>query len=312
MARNDTADLIARVKRFESIPTSQQTFTDRDILDFLEVEFQSAIQPLVISVREEFFVERKTHTLDSTATLKIPPNTIGNRLRDVYYLDGSNQIWSNVPRLSPEQLSARAPTGYGAQWFNQVGFYLENNYVKFVPQENSAGRTVQLSILRRPAYLCLPSDAGFITAIVGDFVTLNNVPSTWTINTRLDGVSGEAYYGYTDEDFSPTFVSGFTLQLPPAIVANLRVNDWIVPHGLAPFCQYVPTETYILLVQGAAMRCLEALGDRQGWANAAEKYKKMEQDLYTLINPRVDGEAKRVINTNSVMTSSRVRTYNWW
>lgn len=327
MARYDTLDLISQVKRVESIPTSQTTFTDQDIVEMMNMELQSAIVPLISSVREEYFVVTQDTVLPAgVSSLNIPRESIGLRLRDVTFVNTNGQM-SNIPRLAPEEVVAMSNFNGLTSGFS--GFYLQGNTVQFFPRISVQDKTVRLSYHARPNYLCLPSSAGRVLNInVGaNMVTFDGIPPTWKNGVKVDFIQADQPFEFKDDTSAPNpnfgsqpkminvvvqAVSGFDLVLPANIVTQLAIGDIVALHGEAPVPQYVPVEAYHLLVQGTAMRCLEAMGDRQGWQNAAMKYKAVSEGLLGLINPRVEGEPKRVVNVDSIFGGRRGNSHGRW
>src|SRR5688500_16338008 len=124
MAYAYTSDeLIAQVKRRGMIPSSENTLTTTDYLSFINDEIQTFIVPLLMSVREEFFVANSTSTIVSgTANYPIPTRAIGAKLRNVLMLNGS--VYEPLERLEPERV-ARDGTTSGTP----EGYYLEGNDV---------------------------------------------------------------------------------------------------------------------------------------------------------------------------------------
>ena len=102
-----------------------------------------------------------------------------------------------------------------------------------------------------------------------------------------------------------TSVSGTTYGVPTGVGALLSVGQWVSPTGYAPVFQYIPVESYNILCQAAAIRCLRALNDREAEQMAIEKYKDMVENYLFLIEPRVQGKPKKFNNINSVLQSSR-------
>lgn len=297
--RYDTQALIAQTKRIESIPTNQSTFEDEDFVMLLDGELTNTIVPLIQRTNEEYFVvSRDVVVTPQTSEISIPPEATGLRLRDVLHV-GSDGSFSKVPRLTTEQIGGGS---YYGGYHGLNGFYLQNNKVMLYPA-NTAHGTIRLLFFRRPAHLCEVSEAGQVLSIdtLANTVTLDNAPSGWTTGTKLDVLSGDVPFVYVDEDVSIVNKAGFDIELPADVIANISVGDIVSGHGEAPVAQYIPVEAYQLLCQTTAMRCLESLGDRQGWANAAAKYAAMERDFLAMINPRIAGSPKKIVGAGGIV-----------
>jgi hypothetical protein len=62
-----------------------------------------------------------------------------------------------------------------------------------------------------------------------------------------------------------------------------------------------------MLVQRVVCRCLEALGDTQGLANAKEKLAEMISKMGNLIDNRVESAPQKIFNKGSPLRVSRIR-----
>ena len=128
----DMEAMIANIKRRCSVPASQLTYTDEDFTLLCTDELQGEVVPLVMSAREEYFVDHIDVTLDSDGTLDIPSDAVGAKLRSVCYLQQANPIvLINLPRID---LDVVAGIGF-ASWYNLYGsgFYIEGNKLKIYP-----------------------------------------------------------------------------------------------------------------------------------------------------------------------------------
>jgi hypothetical protein len=310
--RNTTNDLIAQVKRIESIPANQTTFTDQDIIELMDMELHSSVVPWFLKIGEEFLVSYQDYPVGSNSIITLPSTAIAMRIRDIVFMN-ENGDRANIPRLSPEMI--------GGTVFGQprvYGFYLESNKIKFYPENASPARTVRVSFYKRANHLNLVSYSGRILHMDAPSytITLDNAPSDtiWTNGTVLDAIGPSQPHDFTCEGFPIVnrALGSFDLIVSPAAFALLSVGDIIATSGEAPVCQYIPEEALWLLVQGTAMRCLEALGDRPGWDNAAKKYARMEQDLLAMISPRTDGEPKKIVAKSGLWKVGRTRNVTNW
>lgn len=106
--------------------------------------------------------------------------------------------------------------------------------------------------------------------------------------------------------------NNFTVE--STIITNTLVNSEgtvTIPRGMlagdiiglaeTTIIPQIPSELHPMLAQGAAMRCLEALGDTQGLQNAAAKLADMEQKTATLIENRVESSPLKVVPRHSLL-----------
>ena len=91
-------------------------------------------------------------------------------------------------------------------------------------------------------------------------------------------------------------------------VSTIEVGDYVALAGMSPVAQFVPVEATYLLAQLAAQRCLQALGDTEGYKVAAAKIAEMRSHLINLISDRIVGQPKRI----SALGLARRADLGWW
>jgi hypothetical protein len=141
-------DLAEAVRRRGMLPPgSPENITDDDILAFANEELQSYIVPLVLSVREEYFVAvLDTNVVADQAAYDIPSDAIGLKLRSVQLSNGTGGYY-DLPRVEPERVDE-----YGALGAPQA-YYLRANSVMLVPVPTAAGATLRLAYFKRPGLI---------------------------------------------------------------------------------------------------------------------------------------------------------------
>lgn len=303
-----TSTLIESLKRRAMIPTSQATYSDQDLTDYLNDEMESTITPMIMDVREEYFVDSVDFTVenDVEAVFDIPTRAVGERLRDVVMVQsvGSQETLTNLPRLSLEQLSESSDDGRSTTAL--YGFSIQGNQVKLHPAVGNGAGTLRLYFFRRPGALVLETGAGLITAInTGtNVVTVDNVLAEWVDGAAIATVNPNQPFNYINEDDTIVSIAGYNITL--ADVSELSVGDWVcnVDESVVP---QVPVEAHNLLLQAAKIVLLEATDDDKNIKLAQEKYAAMERSFIKTITPRVDGQGKKVVVKNSVFRTTR----NW-
>ena len=100
-----TEKLIASVRRRAMIPDDTSTFTDDDIIDIMNEELVEQVLSDVMVTNEEHLVySQDEDTVADNTRYKIPYRAVGNKLRDIAYLDSSDQQYE-MSRISLEELS---------------------------------------------------------------------------------------------------------------------------------------------------------------------------------------------------------------
>lgn len=287
MARYDAADLCDKIRKIEAIPASSNTFTNDDLTEILNMELQSYVVPVIQKVREEYFVVTEQHVLTGN-TITIPPEAIGLRLRDVAVWDEAQQSLQFIPKLNPEELNAG----------NLYGYTLRNDKIVFnsVP----SGVTISLSYYKRPNDLTNTEYVTVLTKAGSNQVTVTGMPATWTGTVSVDVIGKQIPFIGKSIEVSAVVFSATTLTLPADVYATIEVGDFIATSGFSPVPQYIPVEAHALLVQSAALRCLQSLGDREGWKVSSQKLGRLEMDLISLITPRVESQYKKIVNNRNL------------
>ena len=288
----DTTWLLAQVYRFESIATSSQTFNEEDVVEFLNTELQSVLMPIIQSVNEEFGVMYIDYPLaDLTENfLRIPSQATGNRLKNVQYVSPQGYM-TNIPRISPDKLGAFTNS-------YQAGFYLRNADIVFYPTAPTGSGSLRLSYFRRPNTLTETINTGRVISVdwIGNTVTLDASPAgtDWVVGGLVDIIVGSSPFDFREREAEILNINGAVLELEPDIIAKLDFGDYFALAGFSPVAQFVPAEAMHLLAQLGAARCLQSLGDTEGYAVADKKVEQMKEHLINLISDRVEAQPKKL------------------
>jgi hypothetical protein len=296
--------LIAQVKRFAALPTNQNMFQDADFIAILASQLRTYITPLVMKVKEEYFVTSSTQAITSgTTTYPIPPDAVGGKLRSVQWRDASNNIL-DLPRLSIEQIST------DLQVVRPYGYTIEGDNIVLYPTPLTTA-TLKMYYYRRPNELVLESDAAKIISAngtTGELICVA-VPTTWTTASVLDAIDGKQGFGVLSESVTISSIAGTSVFVSPAVAALLEANDYVSLHNTSPIPQ-IPVEAFDLLVQAGVVKCLESLSDGgDGTKLAAEQLMKMEEMVINLLTNRVESSPKKIVNNRGIWKS--YRTWYW-
>lgn len=171
-----STDLIEAVKRKISIPLSQDTFDEDDILRFSNEEMFLSQVPSVLLYHEEYFVHPVEIELESdTSRYAIPSRAIGSRMRDLMYQDSNGNTYE-MTRIKPDD---RSEYQNGSQSTNSLHkYYIEGNEVVLVPEiVGTPTGSLLFYIYLRPNQLVQNSRAAILTSI--------STPSTTTKKSLL-------------------------------------------------------------------------------------------------------------------------------
>lgn len=302
----DVTELINSIKVRCLVPISQITFLEEDLLRFANEEVEMKMVPNIIRVKEEFYIKSEKYPLSSGAIrFEIPYRAIGSKLRNVQY-ELSNTTYP-MTRIQPEEV---AMVGSGN------AFYLENNFVVLPTQNTHLNGFVKLSYYFKPNKLVDKTRVGVITAIdrVGDgtvgSVTIDAIsfPDNLSPGTLVDFLQTKPNYRTYSYDITIQTVNPTTNQVflnLTDIPEDLKVADHIASAGECIIPQ-MPSELHPMLAQAVACRLLEAMGDKENLARANQKLAEMENNLFTLIDQRTEGNPQKVNNRHGILSQSRI------
>lgn len=294
-----TAELLTSIKTKGQIPTSQQTFSAASMLALADDEIRVGLVPLILSVRESYFQAfTDTPIVDGTSRYPINPRAIGEKLKDLQLIDASGN--STDLSLIPVELLPTTRTTPSAQL---EGFYFEGSDIVLVPTPSGlSGRSLRQYFYRRPGSLVATSAAGQITAIdaAARKVTVSALPSTFTTSRTYDFIQANPGFKTLGMDLVVSGISGTVLTFSAALPSELTVGDWVALAGESPIPQ-LPVEFHTILALRVAIAILRSLGHEKEADSKQRELDKIEERVLTLINPRIDGEPKKIIPTYGVL-----------
>jgi len=309
----DTTVMLAAIKRRAFRPVSDGLLAESDILALADEEIATAVVPMLLQIRQEFFVTYSDLTLSSTQTdYQLPTRATAESLRDVTLVDSAGGIFS-IPRLEADQLdrfSNISSTGL-------LGFYLRDNTVVLLGTPGSYS-TLRLSYFTRPNKLVnFATGAAGNTAVVASIntatktiTTTATIPTTFTTSTPMDLISYTSRFQSLAIDLTPTVAAGTTLTFAATLPTTLKVGDYIALQGYTPVAQ-IPVELYPYLYQRVACTILEVAGESGRLERAQKVLIEMEKKVMTAFTERVAGEVRKLVNVNGVGGVKNCRRQVW-
>jgi hypothetical protein len=314
-----STELIESIKDRAQIPENQITFTPERFLRFATQELDAAIVPYVMQYHEDYFLVTEDIPLVSgQSKYSIPYRAIGNKLRDVSFLDQAPGLPSTtifeMTRVSIEDVSFYQYGGSNGAYSNNGlrAFYMADDQICLLPEDIGTGPQtgfLRVSYYIRPNQLVLEERIATITSInrtTGE-IGVANIPANITLGVNLDLIKVKSPHKCLVIDVQATNINTnnntITFDLTD-IPANLVVGDMI---ALAEECSIpmIPTDMHSMLAQRVACRCLEALGFTVELQNANLKLSEMEQKGATVIDNRVEGAPFKITNRHSFLNRSR-------
>lgn len=291
-----TTLILDAIKRGVTIPSNQVRFTDADFLKFADEETEALLLPILTSLRQEFLVKSKVQACTANIQkYKIPYRAVGRTLRDLKLARTSDTTFiKTLAYISPEDASVYTTTMSGEPF----GFTVEGDSIKLLPTPLSADLSIVFYYLLKPSYLVPVTSAGLITAInttTGD-VTIGTAVTGFSTGAVMDLVDGKSGCSVKAEDITNTNVSSTTVTFTASdLPSDLAVGDYVTLSKQTPVMQ-LPDEFHQSLVQATICRILEALGDQEMYAIAAERLKSKLESAQQLLTPRVESELPVVLD----------------
>lgn len=305
-----SSTLVESAKLRALLPETQITFREEDFLRFANEEMDTAVMPYVMSFHEDYFLFEEDVPLENNVNAyDIPYRAIGNKLRDVGYMDTGRNLYE-MTRVSVEDMPYYQTDGNVASNSPIRSFMIRNNEVVLSPEIGFITQGfLRMYYYIRPNQLVSEDRVMVITNInrTTGQISVDKTPELYNIGTLVDLIQVKSPHKCLKIDISVTNVDTVNNIIsidPSSIPSKLRKGDHI---ALAEECMIpqLPTDIHSMLAQRIACRCLEALGDQQGLAAANAKLAEMELKLGAVVDNRVEGAPLKVVNRHSMLRNSR-------
>ena len=301
-----TTGLLKSIKRRALVPDNQNTFSDQDFIDLMNEEMMIGLIPAILQLKEEYFIFKQIIPLVANkANYPVPERALGSKLREVCYRDSSGKIYGNEYEMTQIAIDDRytgLSNGTGSSDFTGFRrFYMLGSDVVLHPHvgPNPYG-ALALYYYLRPNTLVKDNLVASITAInrtTGE-ITLSSLPTGYSGTALYDFVKTKSPHNILDIDIPVTAFNSGTKTITvdiENIPKDLDIGD-LMPLAGQTSIPNVPTELHMVLAQRVAQRVMEALGDTEGLNNATAKILEMESKLTTMLDNRVEGAPRKIVN----------------
>lgn len=165
-------DLISDIKRKISFPISQVTFTEDDLLQFLNEEMMISQVPSVLSYHEEYYSTTIAIPLvENQSKYPIPTRAIGMKLRDVFWQDQNGNLF-DMTRISSDDRAFFQQSSGANQSIHK--YYLQGNDVVLTPLPTGTPTgSMYFVFYIRPNQLVSNDRASTITAFCSKLTVVN-------------------------------------------------------------------------------------------------------------------------------------------
>jgi len=304
----NTEELVSSVKLRSLVPSSQATFTDANLITLLNEEMQLALVPDMLTVREDFFLRPSSVSLiGSVANYAIPERTIGNSIKDVYFVSSGGD-YKALNRASVEDYRLSGGTS------GEPGAYIiQGDEIVVFPTPSSSTGSLEIWTLQRPNQLVATSSCAKITAVssVGGTTSLTvdtDLSATLAIGQKIDLLSATSPFLLWAQDVTITGISSSVIEVASTAIDNgagtvLPVaNDYVCPAKRANI-PMIPQEGHPLLCQLVSERLMEALGDLQKLQAAKVKTQEMRAQFFNMIANRVEADPHHVVKRGGILNN---------
>lgn len=305
-----TNALLKSIKRRAMIPDNQNTFTDQDFIDFLNEEMMIGMVPSILQLKEEYFIFRQVVPLIAEKNkYPVPERALGSKLREVCFIDNPSSPIANEYEMTQIAIDDRytgLSNGTGSSDFTGFRrFYMLGSDLVLHPSVGPAPYGgLAFYYYLRPNSLVKDNLVATVTNIDRTLgrVYLNSLPSGYSSLPKFDFIKAKSPHNILDIDIQSSAVTPAT-QSTQAYVSfqsdniplDLEIGDFLPLAGQSCIPN-IPTELHMVLAQRVAQRILEALGDTEGLNNATNKIAEMETKLTTMLDNRVEGAPRKVVN----------------
>jgi hypothetical protein len=295
-------DIIDNIRIRATVPNSEQLFTPERLVALLTDEMRTLLVPQIMSVQEDYFLTYQDQSLTDELVYDMPEQAIGMKLKDVYIVDSDGQEIEKLGRREDR-------VGPWTNYTSTNCFHVQNNQIKL--SNRPQGTSLRMYYYRRPNQLVTEAEAGRIESIDvnNNTVVLSTVPTDWEVGTSVCVIKGKP--GFDCKVEATDIVSLSTPTVGLTSVTGLAVGDWVALEGYSPIPQ-LPVEAHPVLAQAVVVKVMESLGDVNGMQAAQAKLNKLQEDMYTVLNPRVDGAPKKIVSDRGVFSASRFNGYTRW
>ena len=307
-----TNALLKSIKRRAMIPDNQNTFTDQDFIDLMNEEMMIGLVPSILQMKEEYFIFKEVVPLVSDkSNYPIPERALASKLRELCFRDTPTGLIANeyeMTQIAVDDRYTGLSNGTGSADFTGFRrFYLMGNDVILHPSVGPAAYgALTFYYYIRPNSLVKDSEVATIVAVdrVNGILTLSSIPNGYTTSTsanepvKYDFVRSRSGHNILDIDITLNSINSSTKTVTlekSKIPKDLEVGDYLALAGQTCIPN-IPTELHMILAQRVAQRLLEAIGDTEGLNNATSKIAEMESKLTTMIDNRVEGAPRKIVN----------------
>jgi hypothetical protein len=292
-----TADrLVAGVQRRISLPTNQALLDQEDILELADDMIRAHFVPLLVSLRENYFVTEIDQAITADlAEYDIPSRAAGLGLRDIKLRIATNNVVDlSLIEVEDEHKFSRESGTPRAVFFKNDQYVLR-------PPPSDDSHVIEQWIDLRPSNLTLLENAAKVVSFDTTTVTCEAAPAALPVSTVIDFVRGKTNGRVLALEKTVTNVAGVVFTFASGdIPSTLAVGDYLSAKETSPILQ-LPDDCQPLLETLVARRCTGAIGDYEAKTDLSGDEKAELEALKIMLTPRIRGEQKKIVNMGGLL-----------
>jgi len=302
-----TDQILATLRTRAMIPTTDNTFTDAKLLDFLNRDLTGFIMPLVFRYHENYYIgEVSTSLVQNQSRYEVPNNAFVTKLRhiEIEKSDGSRRL---LPRIELSDAHF-----YNSGTTSPTGYYMEGKFVRILPSNGNwdVNESLIMNIIKRPNKITAQNRTAVIASYTSTTITLEAAFGDGTIaaTDNFDVISSTSGFETLQYNLNPDTLVTTTVTFPAGTFSTtdglVKAGDFLSVTGESKIPQ-CPEEFLDLLIERAARRVFLSLGDATQVAGADRSILELTEALDIMMADREISKPAKLTNPYSILRGGR-------
>jgi len=273
----NTSELISALRIKGSFPTSDDLFTNSDLLVLLNMAMDTDINPMMMKLNDEYLLQTQDFTIQSGKLYRIPSRAIS--IRDIKLIDSAGSM-RDLPRNFEEDRAS-----------NRSGYYIVRNSIEL--SDDISSGTLRVKFPARPNKLVLTSECAQISSIDTNTnqIEVISAPGTLSNGVLVDVIQNNAPFDLLTFDAPISNISGTTITLA-SLPDGLANGDWICLANQSPI-PLAPPEMHTVLVQAGLVTALSSKKDK-AFESEFQILEQMKSSVINMLDPRVNNSSAKM------------------
>jgi hypothetical protein len=315
-----TDDLVTEVRDEALLPDTDgrlgatEAATDVAICRLASRVLRTVCAELVVGARAQRWTTDLLNSGGGTAQVivsgtylyDIPTRALAAGVSDVLILsvDGSTITEWSAPEV-PAAEAWRYANNHGG-WDSPYAYCWRDDQIELLPHPTATEYLVHVYYPRGLLRLVPTASCALIASKTATTITTSaTVPSGWASSETLDIVRGSPNGQPRGIDQAGTSISGTSITISAGVPSGTVAGDYVCLDG-ETCVPPVPDVVWPVLVDGAALEVLRAIGDPAGTQDAERRLGESVRSARALLEPRSRGASKKIVARYSPLRRG------WW